>query len=207
MRDVRSMAIGRPILAPPSTNLGWLFIVAVTLCTAGYVGGGIAYGKRSGATAAPSFGDTLSVLRVHPHFDRWLEFQGLAADGLRFARGGGSGGSGGGGSASRTSHASHHGGRGHGEGYGAVAVGDGGDRDADDKDRKRHRRSSKKKKEKSTQDVREANSPRAGAKGSVRKNNNKDKQLVDAPVDVAAAPGPASGTAAGGGGRWVHVPN
>ena len=198
MRDVRSMTIGRPILAPPSTNLGWLFIVAVTLCTAGYVGGGIAYGKRSGATATPSSGDKLSILRVHPHFDRWLEFQGLAADGLRFARGGGGGG-GGGGSASRTSHTSHHGGR----GYGAVGNADGGNRDDDDKDRKRHRRSSKKKKEKSTQDVGEANSPRAGAKGSVRKNSNKEKQLVDAPVDVVAAPSPASS----GGGRWVHVPN
>jgi hypothetical protein len=192
-----SMVIGKPVLAPPA-SLGWAFIVAVTLGTAAYVGGGIAVGKRS-AAAAPSPGGSLGTLRLHPHFPRWLEIHGLVADGLIFARGNVDR------VGERRSKTLLQNARRCGkQDYGAVAASD--DGHMQEHERKERTKNSKRKKDKPRPGSDEGSSRGNESRGrDSRQKNRKEEEAAPAPV--ASTPVLANGTAAGGGGRWIHVAN
>lgn len=59
---------------------GWAtsFVVAVLLSMLGYVGAGVALGRRQGKTGA--------LMKSHPHFEKWIALQGLVGDGIAFSR-------------------------------------------------------------------------------------------------------------------------
>ena len=123
-------------------------------------------------------------LQAHPHYTRMVELRALVDDGLAFARGG------------KTSHKSRSRARGSGGGgYGAVD----GVEEVDERSPKREKKERKERKGKKEKKERrgEAERPRAS-----------DATATDKPAPAPApAPAPVSaGTAAGDGGRWVHVP-
>ena len=182
------MAIGKPVLAPPQMDIGWTFLGVVALCTAAYLGGGIALAKSPNAAPTRS-SSWLSMMRLHPHYARWIEAQGLVADGLAFARG----------TASNSERWKNNivqtGGQRAGKGYGAVVAND--DEAHEEHQRNKRSMSSKHKKKITTQQVGVGK-----AAASSRKMKKKEKDAAQAALLPAV-----SGTASGGGGRWVHVPN
>lgn len=60
------------------------FVWIVVLGFAAYLGGGVPLGMRSQKRGSGVTG----LLRVHPHWERFVELHGLVLDGVRFARGG-----------------------------------------------------------------------------------------------------------------------
>ena len=175
-----------------SCGLQWgaQLLLALALGGAAYVGGGVfgpfARGSREGLGGK-------ELLTVHPHYLRWVELGGLVQDGITYAKARRSGrpmpprsraeprdeGRGGRGGSSKRSK----GRKGSDEG------GERGERGGSDAEGQREDRGSKKEKK--------------------AKRRGKEAELA-APLVAAAAPAPApaaGGTAAGDGGRWVHVPN
>lgn len=59
-------------------SFGTLFAVVIFLVSALYVGGGLAYGIRSGHGG--------SGVRAHPHYTRWEAIAGLVSDGAAYAK-------------------------------------------------------------------------------------------------------------------------
>eukprot|EP01045_Picozoa_sp_COSAG04_P005580 COSAG04_NODE_261_length_18676_cov_8.426603_3_plen_430_part_00 len=59
---------------------GLTIVVLLGVVGSGYVVGGMAFAKHTGATGRG--------LQLHPHYARWEELQGLCLDGVRFVRGG-----------------------------------------------------------------------------------------------------------------------
>ena len=61
-------------------SIGWAtsFVVSVLVLALGYVGAGVALGRRQGKTGA--------LMKSHPHFDQWVGLHGLVGDGIAFSR-------------------------------------------------------------------------------------------------------------------------
>lgn len=55
------------------------FALAVLIGAVAYVGGGVAYGKKS-------FGRSGPALEAHPHFSKWLDLRSLTMDGVSYSR-------------------------------------------------------------------------------------------------------------------------
>jgi hypothetical protein len=62
---------------PNPTSAGWIFTILLMVFAGLYVGGGIAYGQRSGRGQG---------FAAHPHRHRWVELHGLIRDGLGWTR-------------------------------------------------------------------------------------------------------------------------
>ena len=181
------VAIGDPCKGIPkdfevvySCSAGWQVVFFLVLSCGVYVGTGVlvANTQRGAAIALPS----------HPHWAKWQEMWGLAADGLTFTarrlgvggqRGGNSGTGSGGGSRSA----------------GGGKAGEGpllGSRSGNTS--KKASSTSGKSKQKSTKS-------RGGS-------SKEQREAAPPPTTTAAAAVvPAGTSAAGGGGRWVHVSN
>ena len=180
------IATGKISVAPPQH--GWTLAAALLVCGAVYVGLGVAHGSRAGGKKPG--------LALHPHHDRWMELLALCADGAAFARGGarkpgagyapvGGGSSSGVRSGRRNSAAK--------AGEDRQGRGDG------DRSRKKEKKEKGDKKERREK----------GGKGKrERRRGEREGDAVSAPPPppTAPAPAPTAGTAAGDGGRWVHVP-
>ena len=133
----------------------------------------------------------------HPHASRWGSVVGLVQDGIAFSRdqkgrGGGRGGGGGGGNYAPVKDAREkHGGSKKGE------------------RKESGKMSSKRKEGKKRSHEKRQRSPQGGkdmhdAADATR--SEPAPAATAAPVAAEAAPAEAGGTAAGGGGRWVHLP-
>ena len=123
-----------------------------------------------------------AALASHPHWARWQELRSLVTDGADYARARARGGGGGG---RRRAAGGAKG------GYGAVDAADVAPSVGKEKKGKGKKRSKEK---------------RSGGEGG----GSSRTPLTDAPAPAPvapAAPSPAAGTAAGDGGRWVHVPS
>lgn len=159
---------------------GWAIVISLALFGLTYVVGGLAVGRLRGMSSQPG-------LRGHVHWQRWVELHALAMDGVAYSRtllqGGGVGGG--------TTH----------QRYKDVPV------------VKRQREQSVE-----SQLASKMNRKRGREK---REKNDKQERASDtldfSPVclgmreqpkaaAVIDAPAPVLGNAAGGGGRWVHVP-
>lgn len=171
-------------LLPPSSGWGSTLLVMLVLCGAAYVGGGVAFGTRTSGKQG---------LAAHPHYQKWIDLQGLVVDGGSAVRSSGSG------AAARRRSGDKEGG---GGGYHSTAETE----PLQGKHRDRRRSPSKEKHKTATN----------GGGGNKRKKEKQPSSSVAiaqpaAPPAQATGGGPAGGTAlqsaAGDGGRWVHVPN
>ena len=159
---------------------GWgrTVLLLFALVSAVYVGGGTYLGVRSGRPRAAQSGVGGSPLGQHMHFELWVALYGLVCDGVAFAR-------------------ARHGG-GAGERLLQEPREPQPDRTAKGKGKSK-REGKRKSKAAGASDGHEPQPPRAASGG--------------APPPESAAEGAgggtanAAGTAAGDGGRWVHVPN
>ena len=175
------IASGKISVAPPQH--GWTLAAALLVCGAVYVGLGVAHGSRTGGKKPG--------LALHPHHDRWMELLALCADGAAFARGGAR--------KPRAGYAPVGGGGGSRRNSAAKAGEDRQGRGDGDRSRKKEKKEKGDKKERRDK----------GTKGKrERRRGETEGDAVSAPPPppAAPAPAPAAGTAAGDGGRWVHVP-
>ena len=173
------IASGKVSVAPPQH--GWTLAAALLVCGAVYVGLGVAHGSRTGGKKPG--------LALHPHHDRWMELLALCADGAAFARGG-----------TRKPRAGYAPVGGGSRRNSAAKAGEDrqgrGDGDRSRKKEKKEKGDKKERRDKGTKGKRE------------RRRGETEGDAVSAPPPppAAPAPAPAAGTAAGDGGRWVHVP-
>ena len=166
---------------------GTQFLLLLAVAGGAYLAGGVfgpwSTGSRQGLAAK-------DMLRVHPHYLRWVEVGALVQDGVTYAKARRSGRPMP--QRSRAEQQEERGGR-----------GDGGKRT--DK-RRKERREGGEKGERGASDGQGKRESRGSKKE--KKAKGREPELAEPLVSAApAAPAPASGTAAGGGGRWVHVPN
>jgi hypothetical protein len=157
--------------------------VVLLLGCAAYLGLGVLYAQKVlGRTVAGGGGTAagklkLGALSIHPHAGWWAELFALVCDGMAFSRGGGNA------AAGR-------------RGVGARVVEAGGG-------------SLKKEKEKKEKGGKEhSSSPKSKEKKAKKEKVEALAEPLQPAAAAAAAPASvaAEGTAAGGGGRWVHVP-
>jgi hypothetical protein len=64
----------------PSSDLGAYFLLLLALIGGAYVGGGVGLGMHSGRRRGKT------AVEAHPHYERWLALAGLVSDGLHFTR-------------------------------------------------------------------------------------------------------------------------
>ncbi len=170
---------------------GLPFLLFFGLAAGFYIGGGIAMGMRRSSAKG---GGLATMLTMHMHYRYWIEVVALCSDGVLFA-----------------SRRSGIGGLdGAGKRYTPVA------RSAVPPS---HQPTPGRAATESSNREKKSSRERKGEKrGKKQKGDTRDRNisgeaspLVSAPVPTPApAPAPVaglSGTAAGGGGRWVHVPN
>ena len=164
------------------THTGWMLAAMILVGGGVYVGGGVLHGSKAGGKAV--------ALASHPHYGQWQELRALALDGVAYARGRARGATGG----YETVRGAVSSGARHGE-----------------RPRQYSSNSGKQKGEKRPSSSSEKTSSKGTSKHSTnhrQKTQENDKTAV-APGTARAAPGAAleadSSSAAGGGGRWVHV--
>lgn len=157
---------------------GWTFVSGSLVVSAVYLFGGVAYGRK--VRRAPVAG-----LAAHPHYAQFLAVQGLVMDGVTFARGRGRG------TASRGAYR---------------AVDDTGPSRADASNRSGTTSTEKPPKKTKQKEKKHRKQPHDATGGGSSAND----KLISAPA-LASAREPAvavtRASAAGDGGRWVHVPN
>jgi hypothetical protein len=159
-----------------ASRWGAAFLVLAAAASVLYAGGGFALGRSQGRRAAAG---PAGALAVHPHFAQWCTLAGLARDGVAYAR------------------ACAAGGRAAAAGAARPAVADSPKKAARGKAKKAAREPK----------PRDAGSAKAPAGGGGPAAGGLEEPLASVAAEGAPAGGPAaSGTAAGGGGRWVHVP-
>ena len=161
-----------------------------------YVGGGTAYGSKTGGGARGGGGGRgqLGPLSAHPHASLWLEIAGLVADGVAFTRGGGG---------RPRRHAGRRALEGQGQGpedldrklLGGTRASSAGGGSSSGGKKERSKEKQQKKKKKSEK--------KAGSTGSVGKSDGAGTTVGSAPGTPAAQAAPV----AKGKGSWVHVPN
>ena len=162
----------------PASDWGAVFLISIGLFVAAYGVGGVAFGARTK-------GGRWAV-EAHPHFRQWLEIRGLCLDGLRFVRAGGRNNS-----VRSVAHRN----------YTQAPDGDGGKGKAEDQERGRIIDRKPKKQKRSTD--KESNQ-----RGGPAAEEHRPATTAPSPGTLVAAGNRVdSGTTAGGGGRWVHVPN
>ncbi len=166
-----------------SCGLQWgaQLLLALALGGAAYVGGGVFGPFARGSREGPG---VKGMLTVHPHYLRWVELGGLVQDGITYAKAGRSGRA----MPPRSRAEPRDEGRGRRGGSSKRSKGrkDSGEGGGSDGEGQRESRGSKKEKK--------------------AKRRGKEAELA-APLVASPAPAAAGGTAAGDGGRWVHVPN
>eukprot|EP01051_Picozoa_sp_SAG22_P009978 SAG22_NODE_869_length_6749_cov_3.048120_9_plen_328_part_00 len=168
---------------------GWGFLTAILLFVGAYVGGGLAMGVRKTGHA--------HGLRAHPHYARWLQTYGMVIDGVRLTRSVIHGGDGG-----ATSAASQ----------GNTSQVDGKMASSSKSERKKRKAGkskgdhSAKTKGTANKDIARFNKHTTDEPGvaSPTPRGNLGESLV---ASTAPATNQSVSTAAGGGGRWVHVPS
>lgn len=170
----------------PDGDGGWSLVLLLFVGFALYAVGGVAYGKRRAASDG-SRRDRLAA--CHPHYRQWMHVVGLCRDGWEFSRG--------------VLQPARAWGR-------APPVDRGGGL------QRRAGKGVRKDKSKDSPNDEQAKSKREKQKHSGKEEKAKiktkerqgDKRGELSEQLVHAAPAPAAlGTTAGGGGRWVHVPN
>ena len=169
---------------------GLPFLLLFGLAAGFYIGGGIAMGVRRAAPAYKGSG-LASTLAVHLHYRHWVEVAALCADGALFAsRKAGVGGLGG-----------------TGKRYTPVTAG------AAPPPHRTAATEPSSRKSKSSRDGKREKGEKKQKSGKRDKDSSGEASPPVASAAAAPAPAPAPaggglpGTAAGGGGRWVHVPN
>lgn len=161
---------------PSGGDWGSGVLIFLVLVVGGYVGGGSVVGSRAKGSGVG--------VRNHPHWQRWQELRGLCADGVTFARSGGS----------RRQAL--------GRSQSLLAEGRKGGGGRTDEVKERREKAPKSKSTKSTgSEKKRSGKSESGKSESPRSQSSAAGELSPAVVEEAA-----SGTAAGGGGRWVHVP-
>eukprot|EP01052_Picozoa_sp_SAG31_P013272 SAG31_NODE_795_length_12036_cov_28.879953_8_plen_307_part_00 len=160
------------------SHWGFSFLAVVALLSVGYLGGGIAVGRRraAGVTAGPAGLD--SMLRLHPHWRSWVELCGLVGDGVAFVQ------------------------------RNAVQAPKkrrerllGNDREHESK----FSESAKEKKKKTTMTTTSKSTKQSKSKGTEQDEGKKENDGGEKNGAELQAPLRNSGTAAAGGGRWVHI--
>lgn len=74
-------------------NFGWTVVFLLAVVGSGYLVGGVAWAKHTGASGVkPSAAGPRAMLQSHPHYGRWQQLHGLCTDGVRYAKGGARGG-------------------------------------------------------------------------------------------------------------------
>ena len=169
-------------------GFGALFVIVFGIGSAFYVGGGLAYGKRTGRGGVGA--------RAHPHYRRWEAIAGLVSDGAAFAktrrRGGG--------------------------GYAPVPSGAGGGERGQGSPPQQRAEKKERRESKGKEKTEKAEKPGSGRSEKKEKISSQDKDkdskgssspgAAPAPASAPAVAAPAAvGTASAGGGRWVHLPN
>lgn len=130
-----------------------------------------------GAMLARKSGGGREGLKGHPHFGRWMELAGLVSDGVAFAR-----------TQGRDKGQSH---RGKSAAFTSNGIGNSGGQSKKQKKEKKETKETKEKKGKQESSLKEPLSSRVAADG-----------LPRVAAAASPAPSPATGTAAGDGGRW-----
>jgi hypothetical protein len=164
-------------------DIGGSFVLVLSLLGGAYAGVGVAVGKRRGRSVDEGGS---GLLRVHPHYPRWQALAGLVSDGVAFARGRSSG-------------------KARQAGYKAVSTSA-----SSPKEQKRGSRTdgSKEKSGARKESKRGGNHSKSSkTTGSGGQRSEKAGSLSNEEEAPATAQQESVGTAAGGGGRWVHVPN
>ena len=165
-----------PLAAGGSGGAVATALLLLMLCV--YIVGGALLGRRSGEGGGGPF------ISAHPHYRRWLELHGLARDGLAFATGGKQGRA--------------------GSGYRAVPDSPGPSAEGQGGSASGGKREKEKKRKRGKSGKRER-SPR----GREPPPEQPDPAPAPAAAEVVAGAGGAAAgpktTAAGSGGRWVHV--
>lgn len=155
---------------------GWPFLAIFVLGSCAYVGGGIVGPVRENKGLSPR-----QMLRVHPHYGRWCELAALCMDGAHYARA-----------------------PGRGRNLAATAEG------SSAEGRERRGTSSSAVSTASKKSGKSSRSSKSGRKKGQSKSKHKnpgEEQPSAIQQELLGAPAAGlSGTAAGGGGRWVHVP-
>lgn len=154
----------------PPSRAGVSFVAVVAVVALGYVVGGVAYGSRAGGTPAS--------IRAHPHYGRWQQLAGLAADGVATVRQGGGPGK---------------------RQYAKVPV-------VGAEPEGRAGGGKKKGKLQPKEIFKEKNASRRSDEQAVGARGGTGAAAAPSSAGDPAAVALAPGTAAGGGGRWVHVP-
>lgn len=172
---------GQTIYCASISNWGQGFLMFAAVLGSAYVGGGVVLGSKQGAGQAG--------LKGHPHFKKWVELHAMVQDGVAFARGGKNRQPRGCGPAEQigkeapllTTSTEHDG-------------------------RRRSEKSKTNGKSKSSSKSKSTSS----APIQPQSEGDADRQRTVTPavgaVAAPAAPSASKKTAAGDGGRWVHVP-
>ena len=86
MRNIKILNVARTLEQLGEACGGWGAPVLWLLAVGGacYVGGGVAYGQRTGRSSSRQ--GRYGILSVHPHWHSWLELAGLCHDGARYVR-------------------------------------------------------------------------------------------------------------------------
>jgi hypothetical protein len=167
-----------------ASMLGWTLVCVILGLGAAYVIGGSFYGQRTRAVAGTS------LLAAHPHHALWVEVAGLCSDGVAFARGGGQrrGGGGGGYQSVLSAREKRHDGK-RTSSLEASGKKSSGGRKKEKKEKRQKERSAE------------------GGEGAPATVATVTSAASGGSASRTAPPAPASGTQAGDGGRWVHIPS
>eukprot|EP01048_Picozoa_sp_COSAG05_P017078 COSAG05_NODE_2282_length_3288_cov_5.913452_1_plen_239_part_00 len=176
------------------SNWGTPFVAAVLCFSLVYVGGGILYGKlSSGKSDGQAEGGR--VLRAHPHHREWGSFVAFVADGIAFSRGKL------GGQRQGYAKVSSVGGSKQATVGKREASGCGGRRgNTSNTKKKKHDKIQKNEKNKRKQSKQESKHDHGGSNSNDDAPGAGSASVADPEVKAVV------GTAAGGGGRWVHIP-
>ena len=172
-----------------AADWGMGFLLLAAALGAAYVGGGIVLGSKQGLGGAGA--------KAHPHYSRWVEVHGLVQDGVAFVRGG-----------ERQRQQSHQ------RRGGAAPAASSSQApllaSSDNTGRRRSDKSSSKSKKASSRSSSRGSSPKDGKGAKRAKAVTEGQALPEAAAATTPAPAPSGAgsenqTAAGDGGRWVHV--
>jgi hypothetical protein len=186
---LRPSMYGYSAVVVTETNWGVTFLTFFFVAGAIYLGAGVYAGRKVGRGGGGG-----GSLAAHIHYVRFMEIKGLCEDGVSFARGGGK----------RRASAAGRGGRGRRSAEGAGETEALLDKRAAKASRKEEGKGAKKK----TQEKKDRKE-KAEKRGADGDGYGTVAAAVPspAPAQPAAPAAVAGGTAAGDGGRWVHVPN
>ena len=168
-------------LLPPSSGWGTTLLVVLLLVGAGYVGGGVMFGMRMSGK---------SGLMAHPHFGKWVELYGLVVDGGLVIRSA----SGHSGSTKRQSARDPEG------GYRFITETE--PLQPAQRDRKKSSAAKEKKQKAATK-----SGDKRNKKKRVEQSRASSATAAEAAQPSVETPSRSKVSAAGDGGRWVHVPN